>query len=105
MRPHANAPLQEYRVELVGFMNVETSQFSQGNIIPSVQADSGERDLPVSRINMSQAKSQSVSFHPSQLTGKASSSNPGNEWKDFTEDEDNLDENQVCATVLQNIVC
>jgi hypothetical protein len=48
---------------------------------------------------MSQAKSQGVSFHPSQFAPKASTSNPGNEWKDFTEDDDDLDENQVRMAV------
>ena len=56
-------------------------------------------------IIMSQAKTQGVSFHPSQLTGKATSLNPGNEWKDFTEDDDDLDENQVCTTAQRYGVC
>lgn len=54
---------------------------------------------------MSQAKSQGVSFHPSQFAGKVSSSNPGSEWKDFTEDDDDLDENQVRMIPLGNTVC
>ncbi|KAJ9102284.1 hypothetical protein QFC19_004832 [Naganishia cerealis] len=43
---------------------------------------------------MSAPKSQGNSFHPSQFVGKASTSQPTNEWKDFTEDEDEVDANQ-----------
>jgi hypothetical protein len=66
---------------------------------PSIGRKQWTFDCHIHTITMSQAKSQGVSFHPSQFAPKASTSNPGNEWKDFTEDDDDLDENQVRMAV------
>lgn len=41
---------------------------------------------------MSQARSQ---FQPSQFAGRVAT-DAANEWTEFTEDDDDLDENQVC---------
>lgn len=54
---------------------------------------------------MSTPRPQGTSFHPSQFVGKASTSQqPVDEWKDFTEDDDDLEANQFTVVTKDHVL-